>query len=115
MISTAKRPVPLEHYLYAGKELWKIVDASGSFLGQGYKSSRFSRITSGCSAFLLGGMCFPGIRMPVKRSGASKIRSAKLRAFLRYNDLVRAQQLRSGGPAGYPQVGVDRQLEEGVR
>lgn len=39
VISTAKRPVPLEHYLYAGKELWKIVDASGSFLGQGYKFS----------------------------------------------------------------------------
>jgi len=36
VISTAKRPVPLEHYLYAGKELWKIVDASRTFLGQGY-------------------------------------------------------------------------------
>ena len=37
VISTAKRPVPLEHYLYAGKELWKVVDASRNFLGQGYK------------------------------------------------------------------------------
>ena len=37
VISTAKRPVPLEHYLYAGKELWKIVDASRNFLGQGYE------------------------------------------------------------------------------
>ena len=36
VISTAKRPVPLEHYLYAGKEMWKIVDASRNFLGQGY-------------------------------------------------------------------------------
>ena len=36
VISTAKRPVPLEHYLYAGKELWKIADASHTFLAQGY-------------------------------------------------------------------------------
>ena len=38
VISTAKRPVPLEHYLYAGKELWKIVDSSREFLNQGYKN-----------------------------------------------------------------------------
>ena len=35
VISTPKRPVPLEHFLYAGKELHKIVDSRGVFDGQG--------------------------------------------------------------------------------
>ncbi|CDO73133.1 hypothetical protein BN946_scf185007.g187 [Trametes cinnabarina] len=39
VISTAKRPVPLEHYLYAGRDLHKIVDADRNFLAQGYKSA----------------------------------------------------------------------------
>ena len=53
--------------------------------------------------------------MPAKRYGASRIKSAKLRAFLRSNGWVRAQQLRNEEPAGYPQAGADRQLEEEVR
>lgn len=36
VISTAQRPVPLEHYLYAGRETYRIVDASGKFLSQGH-------------------------------------------------------------------------------
>ncbi len=39
VISTPKRPVPLEHYLWAGKEMHKIVDAKGQFLGEGYKAA----------------------------------------------------------------------------
>ncbi|PSS29697.1 hypothetical protein PHLCEN_2v2845 [Hermanssonia centrifuga] len=39
VISTAKRPVPLEHYLYAGRELHKIVRADRTFLTQGYVSA----------------------------------------------------------------------------
>ncbi|KAI0639904.1 antiviral helicase [Trametes polyzona] len=39
VISTAKRPVPLEHYLYAGRDLHKIVDADRNFLTAGYKSA----------------------------------------------------------------------------
>jgi antiviral helicase SKI2 len=35
VISTPKRPVPLEHFLYAGKDIFKIVDQKGEFLGQG--------------------------------------------------------------------------------
>jgi hypothetical protein len=35
VISTPKRPVPLEHYLWAGKELHKIVDSSSRFLSEG--------------------------------------------------------------------------------
>ncbi|KAH9929726.1 antiviral helicase [Fomitopsis serialis] len=39
VISTAKRPVPLEHYVYAGREMYKIVDAERRFLTQGYKDA----------------------------------------------------------------------------
>lgn len=39
VISTAQRPVPLEHFLYAGRELYKIVDARRNFLAQGYKDA----------------------------------------------------------------------------
>ena len=41
VISTTKRPVPLEHYLYTGNsnktsnELFMIVDHKGSFITQG--------------------------------------------------------------------------------
>ncbi|KAI0304630.1 antiviral helicase [Russula brevipes] len=39
VIYTAKRPVPLEHYLYASREMYKIVDAGGQFIGQGYRDA----------------------------------------------------------------------------
>ncbi|KAA1471410.1 antiviral helicase [Dentipellis sp. KUC8613] len=39
VIYTAKRPVPLEHYLYAGRDMYKIVDADRSFIAQGYKEA----------------------------------------------------------------------------
>ncbi|KAF8665387.1 hypothetical protein AX16_000406 [Volvariella volvacea WC 439] len=39
VISTAQRPVPLEHYLYAGRDVFMIVDAKRNFLGQGYKEA----------------------------------------------------------------------------
>ncbi|GJJ09981.1 hypothetical protein Clacol_004206 [Clathrus columnatus] len=39
VISTPKRPVPLEHYLYAGREIFKIVDSKGEFLNIGYKDA----------------------------------------------------------------------------
>lgn len=48
MISTMKRPVPLEHYLYTGnssktqKEMFLLVDAVGNFLTKGYKFSHLS-------------------------------------------------------------------------
>ncbi|KAK5063099.1 hypothetical protein LTR84_005175 [Exophiala bonariae] len=37
VISTPKRPVPLEHYLWAGKEMHKIVDSEKRFLQRGWK------------------------------------------------------------------------------
>ncbi|KAG0228083.1 hypothetical protein BGW42_002433 [Actinomortierella wolfii] len=39
VISTPKRPVPLEHHLYANKDVYKIVDAKGSWLQLGYKDA----------------------------------------------------------------------------
>ncbi|KAJ3551432.1 hypothetical protein NP233_g13083 [Leucocoprinus birnbaumii] len=39
VISTIQRPVPLEHYLYAGRDKFKIVDAKRSFIGQGRRRS----------------------------------------------------------------------------
>lgn len=39
VISTAKRPVPLEHYLWAGKGKYKIVDSNKRFLEQNWKEA----------------------------------------------------------------------------
>ncbi|WEW59028.1 Antiviral helicase ski2 [Emydomyces testavorans] len=39
VISTPKRPVPLEHYLWAGKGMHKIVDAEKRFIEKGWKEA----------------------------------------------------------------------------
>lgn len=39
VISTPKRPVPLEHYLWAGKNIHKIVDSDKKFLEKGWKEA----------------------------------------------------------------------------
>ncbi|EQL01078.1 antiviral helicase [Ophiocordyceps sinensis CO18] len=39
VISTSKRPVPLEHYLWAGKDIHKIVDADNKFVEKGWKDA----------------------------------------------------------------------------
>lgn len=39
VISTAKRPVPLEHYLWSGKDKHKIVDSNRRFLEPGWKAA----------------------------------------------------------------------------
>ncbi|WWC64395.1 uncharacterized protein I303_107005 [Kwoniella dejecticola CBS 10117] len=40
VISTPMRPVPLEHFLWAGKDIHKIVDSKSRFLGDGYKAAQ---------------------------------------------------------------------------
>lgn len=35
VVSTTKRPVPLEHFLYAGKDIIRVVDERGQFLARG--------------------------------------------------------------------------------
>lgn len=42
VISTPKRPVPLEHYLWAGKAMHKIVDADKKFLDRGWKEANIA-------------------------------------------------------------------------
>jgi antiviral helicase SKI2 len=39
VISTSKRPVPLEHFLYANRDIFKVVDASSRFLESGIKEA----------------------------------------------------------------------------
>jgi len=39
VISTPKRPVPLEHYLWANKAMYKIVNAEKKFIEQGWKEA----------------------------------------------------------------------------
>ena len=109
VISTAKRPIPLEHYLYAGKELWKIVDASRTFSNQGYAHHSFA---SDPVWVLNGRMWFPATKMLGRRCGASKIRNVNLRAFLRFSGWARAPRPRSVGPADCQRAGADHRLEE---
>ena len=42
VISTAKRPVPLEHYLWADKAMYKIVDPEKRFLEKGWKEANLA-------------------------------------------------------------------------
>lgn len=42
VISTYKRPVPLQHYLWASKELFLIVDAQASFFHHNFERARFA-------------------------------------------------------------------------
>ncbi|OAQ60481.1 antiviral helicase SKI2 [Pochonia chlamydosporia 170] len=39
VISTSKRPVPLEHYIWAGKDVHKIVDSDKKFIEKGWKDA----------------------------------------------------------------------------
>ncbi|OBT63774.1 hypothetical protein VE03_06908 [Pseudogymnoascus sp. 23342-1-I1] len=39
VISTAKRPIPLEHYLWANKDIHKIVDSDKKFIEKGWKAA----------------------------------------------------------------------------
>lgn len=49
VISTDRRPVPLEHFLYTGqdgktqKDLFKIIDRSGQFILKGYNDAKDSK------------------------------------------------------------------------
>lgn len=40
VISTTKRPVPLQHFLYAGKDLFKVYDASNGYLPGAYGAAK---------------------------------------------------------------------------
>jgi superfamily II RNA helicase len=72
VISTLQRPVPLEHYVYAGRDVHKIVDAKGAWQPNGYKTS-----TRACNN---ADTCVD-TRMPKRLFGVSKIKSVKLLDF----------------------------------
>lgn len=63
MISTMKRPVPLEHYLYTGnssrtqKEMFLLVDAAGNFLNKGCAFPLFSFSALISEEFFTAQMC----------------------------------------------------------
>ncbi|KAK2591565.1 Antiviral helicase ski2 [Conoideocrella luteorostrata] len=42
VISTSKRPVPLEHYLWAGKDMHRIVDSDKKFIEKGWKDAHIA-------------------------------------------------------------------------
>lgn len=76
VISTPKRPVPLEHFLYSGKELHKVLDAKGQYLSSGSVSvlSFLSR-NHFVNTFLS-----PDTKKPVNPSDASRTKTAKPQA-----------------------------------
>ncbi|KHJ94867.1 P-type ATPase of unknown pump specificity [Oesophagostomum dentatum] len=55
VVSTLKRPVPLEHYLYTGqdgktkKDLFKVVDMNGTWLEIGYKKASEAKVSKNLS------------------------------------------------------------------
>jgi antiviral helicase SKI2 len=68
VISTSKRPVPLEHYLFFDKDIVKIVDADKKYIAQGWKTV-YDRIKKpmGESKSSAKGREKPGIKQPTKK------------------------------------------------
>lgn len=67
VISTPKRPVPLEHYLWAGKSMHKIVTADKKFVESGWKDA--NDILSGKDKVKVAA---PGNDAPTGRGGAPR-------------------------------------------
>lgn len=88
MISTAKRPVPLRHHLWAGKELHTIVDEQSRFLSEG---SVVLPSMSG-QAFLLQifykSSAMSDTKPQTRLSGGNRRRSEKLQAYQSCKELV---------------------------
>ncbi|KAM5469112.1 Antiviral helicase ski2 [Microsporum audouinii] len=91
VISTPKRPVPLEHYLWAGKEIHKVVDADKRFIEKGWKDA--DDILSG--------------RDKVKAQKAAEARGGK------QPERGRGQNQRGGGQRGMGQRGGPQQRGRG--
>lgn len=88
VISTMKRPVPLEHYLYTGnstktqKEMFLLVDAAGNFLNKGYVPA--SAASPGRFAVLMRDLCFQVLRCRRRQEGAQQ----QARPVLRCEELL---------------------------
>ncbi|GAA5944452.1 SKI complex RNA helicase subunit SKI2 [Sporobolomyces koalae] len=107
VISTPKRPVPLEHFLYSGKELHKIVDAKGNFLGNGISDAQQSirrkqdkeREAAGLGPAVRGGSANRGGGQAAGRGGGSSNRGGG--AIARQNASKQAATIaRRGGATG---------------
>ena len=81
VISTPKRPVPLEHYLWANKAMHKIVDAEKHFLEKGWKDANIAMsgkdkahpvVPTGAPANQRGGVNGQGARGQGQRGNASR-------------------------------------------
>ncbi|CEQ40490.1 SPOSA6832_02128 [Sporobolomyces salmonicolor] len=106
VISTPKRPVPLEHFLYSGKELHKIVDAKGQFLGQGHKEATESirrkqdkeREAAGLGPPTRGGASGGGRGGPAQRGGSNRGGGAAARQVAARGAAAMAKRAGGGGP-----------------
>ncbi|KAL8873947.1 MAG: hypothetical protein Q9174_000666 [Haloplaca sp. 1 TL-2023] len=79
VISTPKRPVPLEHYLWADKNMYKIVCPDKKFLDQGWKEANAAmsgrdstKAADGAAAQRGGANAARGTRGQPQRGGAQK-------------------------------------------
>lgn len=43
VISTSHRPTPLLHFLYAGEQLWRVVDDKGTFLDDAFEEASIAK------------------------------------------------------------------------
>lgn len=100
VISTPKRPVPLEHYLWAGKEMHKIVDAEKRFIEKGWKDA--NDIISGKDK----------IKAMEEKQAAEAARGGGTQRGGR-GQTQRGGQQRGGGQRGGPQRGGAQQRGRG--
>lgn len=94
VISTPKRPVPLEHYLWANKAMYKIVNADKKFLDKGWKEA--NDVLSGRDK----------IKAPVVMEAPISQRGAP-------NGRARGPTSRGGAQRGGPQRGGPQQRGRG--
>ncbi|KAF7302996.1 ATP-dependent RNA helicase [Mycena kentingensis (nom. inval.)] len=106
VISTAQRPVPLEHYLYAGRETYKIVDSSRNFVGLGYKEAGEALRRKQDKEREAAGL------PPVQRVGARGAPAGQRGQQRGGRGAVTPARGRGGGGGGAPprHVGVDKNL-----
>jgi antiviral helicase SKI2 len=80
VISTLKRPVPLQHYLWSNNQMFKIVDEKGAFLLSGFRDARAPKKPEKSSVLLstAGAKASAKPIVPVKgSSGAAGVAAGK--------------------------------------
>ncbi|MCJ1251775.1 hypothetical protein MMC30_009013 [Trapelia coarctata] len=98
VISTPKRPVPLEHYLWANKSMYKIVNAEKKFLEQGWKEA--NDVLSGRDKIKAAAATAAPVEASTNRRGADTVRG-------------RGPANRGNGARGGPQRGGPQQRGRG--